>query len=78
MLNQWNIVIFTGFSRKSTAILKEQNDKIKDNNKEMINNLDFIKDLGIKSLKSIQKGNLDEFCRIMNEHWFICSLHQNN
>ena len=65
------LLFFTGFSRKSTAILKEQNDKIKDNNKEMINNLDFIKDLGIKSLKSIQKGNLDEFCRIMNEHWLF-------
>ena len=63
------LLYFTGFSRKSSAILKEQNDKTKKNEAQIIENLDFIKDLGIESLKSLEKGNLDEFCRIMKEHW---------
>ena len=63
------LLFFTGFSRKSNAILKEQNEKTNKNNNMMIKNLDFIKDLGIKSLSAIKKGNFDEFCKIMNEHW---------
>ncbi len=35
----------------------------------MIQNLDFVKQLGFESLKSLQKGDLNEFCRIMKEHW---------
>ena len=65
------LLFFTGFSRKSNVILKEQNDKTKSNSKEMIKNLDFIKELGIQSLQSLQKGNFDEFCTIMNEHWLF-------
>lgn len=65
------LLFFTGFSRKSTAILKEQNDKTNKKNNLMIQNLNFIKELGVKSLIAIKKGNFDEFCRIMNEHWMF-------
>jgi len=65
------LLFFTGFSRKSTEILKEQNDKTKINSQKMIQNLDYIKELGIKSLESIRNGNFNEFCKIMNEHWIF-------
>ena len=65
------LLFFTGFSRKSTAILKEQNDKTKINSEAMINNLDYIKELGVKSLESVKKGNFNEFCKLMNEHWYF-------
>ena len=63
------VLYFTGFSRKSSVILNEQDIKTKRKNNEMIKNLDFVKQLGIDSLKSLQKGDFKEFCRILREHW---------
>lgn len=71
VLEEKLFLFFTGFSRKSITILKEQNNQTKKNNQMMIDNLDFVKSLGIESLKSLQKGNFSEFCKIMNEHWLF-------
>ncbi|HOO28801.1 MAG TPA: GHMP kinase, partial [Lachnospiraceae bacterium] len=43
------ILYFTGFSRSAGSILKEQDQKSKEKNDEMIKNLDFVKDLGYQS-----------------------------
>ena len=63
------MLYFTGFSRKASNILKDQNEKSKKNNKDMLENLHFIKDLGKRSMEEIEKGNLEEFAYLMNEHW---------
>ena len=63
------ILYFTGFSRSAGSILKEQDDKSKDKNSDMLKNLDFVKDLGYQSKKAFESGNLDEFADIMNVHW---------
>ena len=63
------ILYFTGFSRSAGNILKEQNDKSKDHNEDMLKNLDFVKDLGYQSKNALEKGDLDEFADIMNVHW---------
>ena len=63
------ILFFTGFSRSAGNILKEQNDKSKEHNEDMLKNLDFVKDLGYQSKKALEKGDLDEFANIMNVHW---------
>ncbi len=63
------ILYFTGFSRSAGNILKEQNDKSKDHNEDMLKNLDFVKDLGYRSKNALEKGDLDEFADIMNVHW---------
>lgn len=63
------LLFFTGYSRSASHILKEQDDKSKDKNKEMMTNLHFIKELGLKSKEALENGNLNEFAELMNVHW---------
>lgn len=63
------ILFFTGFSRSAGSILKEQDDKTKNHNEDMLSNLDFVKDLGYQSKDALEKGDLDTFADIMNVHW---------
>ena len=63
------LLFFTGFSRDASSILKDQNDKSKINNDDMINNLHFAKEIGYKSKVALVNGNLDDFGQLMHEHW---------
>ena len=63
------LLFFTGYTRSASNILKDQNDKSKDNNQEMIDNLHFTKELGYKSKDALESGNLEEFANLMNVHW---------
>ncbi len=63
------ILYFTGFSRSAGSILKEQDDKSRKKNSDMMKNLDFVKDLGYQSKKAFEEGDLDKFADIMNVHW---------
>ncbi len=62
-------LFFTKFSRSADMILKEQNSKTKKNDKLIIDNLKFNKDLGYRSKKILEVGRLDEFAEILNEQW---------
>jgi D-glycero-alpha-D-manno-heptose-7-phosphate kinase len=63
------LLFFTGYSRSASAILKEQDTKSKSDDKSMIENLHFVKDLGLKSQAALESGNLAEFARLMDVHW---------
>lgn len=63
------LLFFTGYSRSASNILREQDDKSKKNDKSMIENLHFIKDLGYKSKDALEKGDLHDFADLMNVHW---------
>jgi D-glycero-alpha-D-manno-heptose-7-phosphate kinase len=63
------LLFFTGYSRNASAILQEQDRKSKANDQEMIENLHFIKDLGLQSQKALESGELEEFARLMDVHW---------
>lgn len=63
------LLFFTGYSRSASAILQEQNDKSKKSDKAMIDNLHFVKELGVKSRRALESGDLGEFGRLMNVHW---------
>jgi len=63
------MLFFTGYSRAASSILKEQDDKSRKSDAEMIENLHFVKDLGLKSKEALESGNLEEFARLMNVHW---------
>lgn len=63
------VMISTGFYRAASKVLKEQDDKSKDLDSDMINNLHYVKELGYRSLKALEGGNLLELGYIMNEHW---------
>jgi D-glycero-alpha-D-manno-heptose-7-phosphate kinase len=63
------MLFFTGYSRSASAILKEQDQKSKEGDSSMFDNLHYTKELGLRSKKAFETGNLDEFGRIMNDHW---------
>jgi D-glycero-alpha-D-manno-heptose-7-phosphate kinase len=63
------LMFFTGYSRPASEILREQDTKSKQNNKEMIANLHFMKELGRESKEALESGNLAEFANLMNLHW---------
>ena len=63
------LLFFTGYSRSAGSILKEQDQKSAVSDEEMINNLHFIKDLGMQSITSLEKGDLSNFAELMNVHW---------
>ncbi|HZL14077.1 MAG TPA: galactokinase [Verrucomicrobiae bacterium] len=63
------LLFFTGYSRSASAILKEQDVKSKSDDKSMIENLHFVKDLGLQSQRALETGNLAEFARLMDVHW---------
>jgi D-glycero-alpha-D-manno-heptose-7-phosphate kinase len=63
------LLFFTGYSRSASSILKEQDVKSKSDDKSMIENLHFVKDLGLQSQAALESGNLHEFARLMDVHW---------
>lgn len=63
------LLFFTGFTRSASSILKEQDQKSKASNKDMVNNLHFVKDLGFESKKALENGDLTKFGELMNVHW---------
>jgi D-glycero-alpha-D-manno-heptose-7-phosphate kinase len=63
------LLFFTGYSRSASAILKEQDQKSKSDDKAMIENLHFVKDLGLQSQAALEGGDLREFARLMDVHW---------
>ena len=63
------LLFFTGYSRSASAILKDQNDKSKRNDPAMLDNLHYTKELGYKSLESLESGDLERFAALMDVHW---------
>jgi D-glycero-alpha-D-manno-heptose-7-phosphate kinase len=63
------LLFFTGYSRSASKILKDQNDRSRQNDQAMLDNLHFTKELGYKSLAALEGGNLEEFGRLMDVHW---------
>ena len=51
------------------TILKDQDLRTKDSDKEMLENLHYIKELGSRSKKALEAGNTALFGELMHEHW---------
>jgi len=63
------LLMFTGFSRSASAILREQDTRSKSDDAAMLQNLHFVKDLGLRSQAALEAGRLEEFADLMNVHW---------
>jgi len=63
------LLFFTGYARSASKILKEQDDKSRQADKAMVENLHFVKDLGRQSQVALESNNLPEFARLMDIHW---------
>lgn len=63
------LLFFTGFSRGAETILKDQNDRTQKSDQDMLQNLHYVKELGIRSHRVLEAGRTGEFGEIMHEHW---------
>ncbi len=63
------LLFFTGYSRSASAILKEQDQKSKTDDHAMMENLHFVKELGMQSQAALESGDLREFAHLMDLHW---------
>ncbi|MEN9938085.1 MAG: hypothetical protein RLZZ387_4664 [Chloroflexota bacterium] len=63
------LLFFTGYNRSASSILKEQDDKSRQRDQAMIDNLHFVKELGYQSKDALESGDLRGFAELMNVHW---------
>src|SRR5256885_1611318 len=63
------LLFFTGYSRAAGSILKEQDDRSRQSDKDMTDNLHFVKELGYQTQEALEVGDLQKFGEIMNVHW---------
>jgi D-glycero-alpha-D-manno-heptose-7-phosphate kinase len=63
------LLFFTGYSRPASATLKEQDHKTRQGQQEMIENLHFVKELGLQSKAALEAGDLHHYAELMNVHW---------
>ena len=63
------LLFFTGFARNSSVILKDQKMRSIKNENQMMDNLHYVKKLGLLSKKALESGNIIKFGEILNEHW---------
>jgi D-glycero-alpha-D-manno-heptose-7-phosphate kinase len=63
------LLFFTGFARSASAILKDQDQRSKQMDEEMLSNLHYVKDLGLKIKEALINGCTSEFGALMHEHW---------
>ncbi len=68
-LGQNLMLFFTGYSRSAAEILGDQKKKSESGDAFMLDNLHFIKDLGLRIKTRLEEGDVSGFADLMNEHW---------
>ncbi len=63
------MLFFTGYSRSASEVLQKQQDGIRKADKNYLDNLHFIKDLGFQIKTALEKGDCEEFGSLMDVHW---------
>jgi D-glycero-alpha-D-manno-heptose-7-phosphate kinase len=63
------LLFFTGFSRSAGSILQDQKQRTEQDEADMLSNLNDVKDLGVRSLRALEKGDTQAFGELMHEHW---------
>ena len=63
------LLFFTGFSRSAGSILKDQQSRTEHADQTMIQNLHYVKDLGLRSQRALEDGDPRRFGELMHEHW---------
>jgi D-glycero-alpha-D-manno-heptose-7-phosphate kinase len=67
---QLRVLMFsTGITRSAGEILGDQDKKTKAQSAEMVANLHAIKQIGYESRAVLESGKLDEYGKLLHEHW---------
>ena len=63
------LIFFTGYARAASDLLRDQDSRTKQNDSSMIDNLHYVKDIGLRSKAALERGDLVTFGKLMHEHW---------
>jgi D-glycero-alpha-D-manno-heptose-7-phosphate kinase len=63
------VLFFTGFTRSASDILRDQHTRTRQNDREMLDNLHLMKQIGEETRKAFDAGDLRRFADLMNTHW---------
>lgn len=63
------LLFFTGYARAATDILADQVKRTTGGDDAMIENLHFVKELGLRIKDTLEKGDTEKFALLMHEHW---------
>ena len=63
------VLFFTNYTRDASSILKDQDERSKQGDQAMIDNLQYVKQLGYESKAAFESGDLRRFAEIMHVHW---------
>jgi D-glycero-alpha-D-manno-heptose-7-phosphate kinase len=63
------LLFFTGYTRAASGILREQDDRTREGDAAMIENLHFVKELGYRSKDALEAGDTVRFGELMRVHW---------
>jgi D-glycero-alpha-D-manno-heptose-7-phosphate kinase len=63
------LLFFTGFSRSASDILEDQDKRTKQADTSMVDNLHYVKELGVRSRRALESDTPAVFGEIMHEHW---------
>jgi D-glycero-alpha-D-manno-heptose-7-phosphate kinase len=62
-------MFFTGYTRSAGTILKDQDQRSKLNDPAMLGNMHYTKELGYRSKRALEQGDLRGFAALLHEHW---------
>ncbi len=63
------LLFFTGYCRRASTILADQDQRSEHGDEPMIANLDYINGLGVRIGSALECGDTQEFAALMHEHW---------
>ena len=68
-LNRNILMFYTGTSRSADTILSEQSRGAKEEKKDVIESMHYIKELGYKILEAVESGNITDVGLLFDQHW---------
>ena len=68
-LNRNMLMFFTGVTRSADDILVDQSAGMKSDQKEVIESMHYIKQIGKEILEAVEDGEVDEVGRLFDAHW---------
>jgi D-glycero-alpha-D-manno-heptose-7-phosphate kinase len=63
------LLFFTGYSRSAGSILADQRSRSNEEDAEMIANLEYTRELGLRIRGALEDGRCADFGTLMHEHW---------
>lgn len=68
-LEEHLLMFFTGYSRDADLVLTEQKSRSTAGDRDMLDSLHFVRELGVASKHALERGDTAHFGGLMHEHW---------